>query len=140
MKPLIRLFFKTLRILLTPFMLLWEVVSSPKPITRIPEEQQQVDEECRRLALYQFKSCPFCIKVRRTIKHLSLNIETRDAQRDPRHREELLKGGGEIKVPCLRITNADNTVSWLYESDDINRYLRERFTPPAPLQGPGSSG
>lgn len=108
-------------------MLLWEVVTTPKGITRPVEKQRQIDEQTSKLVLYQFKTCPFCIKVRRTIKQLSLNIETRDAQRDPQHREELKKGGGEIKVPCLKITNADSTVTWLYESDEINRYLRDRF-------------
>lgn len=127
MRLFFRLFFKTLRIVIGPFILLWEVVSTPKGITRPAAEQQQIDEQTRKLALYQFRTCPFCIKVRRAIKRLSLTIETRDAQRDPQHREALRSGGGEIKVPCLRIEQQDGTVTWLYESDDIIHYLQDRF-------------
>ena len=128
MRIFIRFFFKTLRILLGPFMLLWEVVSSPRGITRPADEQQRIDEETTKLALYQYSTCPFCIKVRRTIKQLSLNIEFRDVRRDPRHREALILGGGRVQVPCLRIDNDDKTSTWIYESDDINQYLQDHFS------------
>ena len=127
MKFVIRTFFKTLRLALGPFMLLWEVISTPKGIVRPAELQQQIDMQCRGLALYQFKTCPFCIKVRRAMRGLSLNIELRDAQHDPQHREALLQGGGQIKTPCLRITDEQGNSQWLYESDDIIHYLRQRF-------------
>jgi hypothetical protein len=39
----------------------------------------------------------------------------------------LLEGGGQVKVPCLRITNADGNVEWMYESDDIISYLQKNF-------------
>ncbi|MDZ7804575.1 glutathione S-transferase N-terminal domain-containing protein [Thiohalophilus sp.] len=127
MKWLIRYFFKGLRALLGPFMLLGDKLTTPRSIKRSAQEQQQVDEQTRKLALYQFRTCPFCIKVRRAAKRLSLDIEKRDALGNPAHRQELLKGGGEIKVPCLRITEDDGQVRWLYESDDIIDYLQQRF-------------
>lgn len=127
MKFVIRTFFKTLRLVLGPFILLWEMVTTPKGIVRPAEQQQQIDLQCRSLALYQFKTCPFCIKVRRTMRGLSLNIELRDAQHDPQHREALLQDGGQIKTPCLRITDAQGNSQWMYESDDIIKYLRQRF-------------
>ena len=127
MKWLIRYFFKGLRALLAPIILLIDKLTSPRGIQRDPEVQQQVDNETRQLALYQFRSCPFCIKVRRASKRLSLDIEHRDALRDPTHRTALLEGGGEIKVPCLRITESDGQTRWLYESDDIIDYLQNRF-------------
>lgn len=127
MRFLIRTFFKTLRIVLGPFMLLWEMLTTPKGIVRPADKQQQVDLQCQGLALYQFKTCPFCIKVRRTMRGLSLNIELRDAQYDPQHREALLQGGGQIKTPCLRITDEQGNSQWMYESDDIIHYLRQRF-------------
>lgn len=127
MKFVIRTFFKTLRLVLGPFILLWEVVTTPKGIVRPAEQQQQIDLQCRSLALYQFKTCPFCIKVRRAMRGLSLNIALRDAQHDPQHREALLQGGGQIKTPCLRITDAQGNSQWMYESDDIIQYLRKRF-------------
>ncbi|MGD8514835.1 MAG: glutaredoxin [Granulosicoccaceae bacterium] len=108
-------------------MLLWEMLTTPKGIVRPAHKQQQVDEETKNLVLYQFRTCPFCIRVRREIKRLSLNIEIRDARNDAHSREELLRGGGEIKVPCLKITDEEGNATWMYESTDINHYLHKRF-------------
>lgn len=127
MKFVIRTFFKTLRFVLGPFILLWEMLTTPKGVVRPAELQQQINMQCRGLALYQFKTCPFCIKVRRVMRGLSLNIELRDAQHDPQHRAALLQGGGQIKTPCLRITDEHGNSRWMYESDDIIQYLRQRF-------------
>ena len=127
MKFVIRTFFKTLRLVLGPFILLGEKLSTPKGIVRPAEQQQQVDVQCRALALYQFKTCPFCVKVRRAMRGLSLNVELRDAQHDPIHRAALLQGGGQIKTPCLKITDAQGNSQWMYESDEIIRYLRQCF-------------
>lgn len=87
MKSVVRMFFKTLRLVIGPLMLLWEAVTTPKGIVRQPDKQKQVDQQCRSLALYQFKTCPFCIKVRREIHRLSLDIELRDAKNDLKNRE-----------------------------------------------------
>jgi glutaredoxin len=127
MKSVIKFFFRTLRILLIPFMLLWELLTTPRGIVRAAAAQQKVDQECRDLVLYQFKTCPFCIKVRREIKRLSLPIGLRDAQKNPQHRAELLQGGGAIKVPCLQIRDEQGNVQWMYESSVINQYLHQRF-------------
>ncbi|MFH2212357.1 MAG: glutathione S-transferase N-terminal domain-containing protein [Pseudomonadota bacterium] len=127
MKFIIRTFFRTLRLALTPFMLLGEKLSTPKGIERPAEAQQRIDQECRSLALYQFKACPFCMKVRKEISRLSLNIELRDAQHDPEHREALLQGGGKIQTPCLKITDEQGNSQWMYESGDIIQYLQQRF-------------
>ena len=127
MKLFFRYFFRTIRIILGPFMLLNELLTKPKGIERAAEAQQKVDEESKKLALYQFNTCPFCIKVRREITRLSLNIEKRDALNDPAARAELEQEGGQIKVPCLRITDEDGKHSWMYESDEIISFLRERF-------------
>lgn len=127
MKLVIKVFFKSLRIVLIPFMLLWEFVTTPRGIVRAVAVQQQVDQQSRNLVLYQFKTCPFCIKVRREINRLSLPIELRDAQKNMQHRAELLQGGGAIKVPCLQIRDEHGNVQWMYESSDINQYLKTRF-------------
>lgn len=127
MKLIFRTFFKTLRIVLGPFMLLWEYISTPKGVVRTPEAQETIDQRCKMIALYQFKTCPFCIKVRRTVKTLSLNIDLRDAQHHAQNRADLLQGGGQIKVPCLRVTDAQGKSHWLYESAVINQYLQQHF-------------
>ena len=79
MKPLIRLFFRTLRAVLGPFLLLGNWLTRPKGIVRPPAEQQAVDARTRKLALYHFPTCPFCLKTRRVIRQLSLDIELRNA-------------------------------------------------------------
>jgi glutaredoxin len=127
MRLLFRYFFRTVRILLSPVMLVGEAVISPKGLERSAEAQQQVDEACRQLTVYQFNTCPFCIKVRREMKRLSLDIEKRDAQRDPVARADLEQHGGLLQVPCLRITDEKGGQRWLYESSAIIAYLRERF-------------
>lgn len=123
-----KIFFKTLRIVIGPLLLLWEKLTTPKGIVRSPDEQSRIDRQCGSLALYQFKTCPFCIKVRQELRRLSLNIELRDARNDPDHRQALLQGGGEVKVPCLKITDEQGASQWMYESSDIIRYLEQRFS------------
>ncbi len=129
MRLVIRYFFRTLRLILTPFMLISEKISTPKGISRSPEAQARVDDACKDLTLYQFSACPFCIKVRKEIARLGLTIETRDAQHNNHHRETLTAGGGRIKVPCLLIREDDGKEQWLYESDDIRSWLQQRFEP-----------
>jgi len=127
MRTLIRMFFRTLRLVLMPFMLLWAKLAMPKGMTRSAEAQQKVDLECKQMALYHFQTCPFCIKVRHEMGRLSLPVELRDAQHDETHKADLLQGGGKVQTPCLRITGADGQVQWLYESGDIIQYLQQRF-------------
>jgi glutaredoxin len=133
MRIIIRTFFRGLRLVLAPVVLIAEKLSTPKSIERSPEEQAEVDRACESLALYQFRTCPFCVKVRKEIARLGLPIEVRDAQLDLEHRQALAEGGGRIKVPCLKISQADGSEEWLYESDAINAWLHQRFG--ARLQG-----
>ncbi|WP_298596947.1 glutathione S-transferase N-terminal domain-containing protein [uncultured Limnohabitans sp.] len=131
MKTVIRAFFRTLRIVLGPFMLLKERLTQPVGVQRAPAAQAAVDLQCQSLALYQFGTCPFCIKVRQEMRRLSLPIEKRDAQHNSANREQLLQGSGTAQVPCLSITDADEQTRWLKDSGAIVTYLRERFAAPA---------
>lgn len=127
MKTFIGLFFKSLRVALGPFMLLWEVLSRPRAMARLPAAQASVDRACQDLVLYQFTTCPFCIKVRKELHGLALPIARRDAQHNAQYRAELLQGSGATKVPCLRITEANGSIRWLADSGAIISYLRGRF-------------
>jgi len=98
----------------------------PSRVKRSVEDQYKVDQETKILKLYQFYACPFCVKTRRSIKRLNLKVETRNAQAEGKFRKELELNGGKIKVPCLKIEGASEA-SWLYESNDIIKYLDERF-------------
>ena len=89
--------------------------------------QATIDQQTTSLALYQYEACPFCVKVRRAMKRQGLNIETRDVKRCDASREELMAGGGDLKVPCLRVDEGEGAVQWLYESKNIIGYLEGRF-------------
>jgi glutaredoxin len=127
MKPIIRAFFKTLRLVLGPFMLLKERLTQPKGVQRDAAAQAAVDLQCQSMALYQFNTCPFCIKTRQEMRRLSLPIEKRDAQHNSANRDELQQGSGATKVPCLKITEANGQARWLQDSNAIVAHLRERF-------------
>lgn len=127
MTSFIRFFFRTLRVVLGPVMLLKEKLTQPKGLSRSAAAQAQVDQQCESLALYQYKTCPFCIKVRQEISRLSLNIRRVDAQHPGPDRQALQEHGGYAKVPCLKVTDAAGKSQWLYESDKIIAYLQGRF-------------
>ncbi|MCO7226275.1 glutaredoxin domain-containing protein [Pleionea sp. CnH1-48] len=116
-----------IRWILGRIILLLNFVFSPRGIKRTKEQQAAIDQQTALLSLYQFEACPFCVKVRRAAKRLSLNLELRDAKNDAVFRQQLEQEGGRIKVPCLRIVDQDNQVKWMYESKDIVAYLNKRF-------------
>lgn len=101
-----------------------DVLTSPTPMERSAEAQAKLDAATSAMSLYQFETCPFCIKVRRAIKRLALKIEIRDAKK-PAIWEVLVREGGQDQVPCLRIVEKDGKVTWMYESSDINAYLEK---------------
>ena len=117
------------RAILGALILFFNWVFTPKSIKREASEQAAIDAQTKKLALYQYAACPFCVKVRRAMKRSALKIETRDAKRSEQFKDELLTGGGQLKVPCLRIEDESGDVRWMYESGDIISYLEQRFNP-----------
>lgn len=117
------------RAILGALILFFNWVFTPKGIKRSANEQQAIDIQTAKLALYQYPACPFCVKVRRAMKRNSLNIETRNVKNNDQYKEELTQGGGQLKVPCLRIEKDNGDISWMYESGDIISYLEQRFSP-----------
>ena len=103
-----------------------DLISRPRKQKRSTQAQQEVEAQTANMALYQFFACPFCIKTRRALHRLNLPIETRSVNTNVQHRQDLEQQGGRVKVPCLRITE-NGTDTWMYESNDIIRYLEERF-------------
>lgn len=120
-------FFRLIRWPLAQIIILVNWITLPKAPVLAPEDRKKLDENTANMSLYQFNQCPFCIKTRRTIHRLGLNIETRDARNDPNWNQELISEGGKYQVPCLRIVKDDGSIEWMYESTIINRYLDERF-------------
>ncbi|MGF1718607.1 glutathione S-transferase N-terminal domain-containing protein [Vibrio kyushuensis] len=117
---------KFIRWFLGKVILTLNFVFTPKGVKRDTALQQEVDKKASSLALYQFEACPFCVKVRRSMKRQSVKFDLLDAKNDPKHREDLLTNGGAIKVPCLRIEKEGKT-TWMYESSDIVTYLESEF-------------
>jgi glutaredoxin len=118
---------KIIRGFIGAIILFFDWLFTPRSIKRDAALQQKVDHQTAGLSMYQFKACPFCVKVRRTLKRNAINIDIYDAKRDDQRREELLKGGGKVKVPCLRIEDGAN-VRWMYESKEIISYLESQVT------------
>jgi len=54
-------------------------------------------------------------------------IEYPDALHDLDARDGLLKGGGRIRVPCVKIEESNGETRWLYDLEAINQYMEQRF-------------
>ena len=104
-------------------LLLANFLTRPKPVLRGQAEQDEIDVAMSGMSLYQFRACPFCVKVRRHLRRRSLNIELRDARDNIEIKNELVREGGKHMVPCLRIETDAKNIRWLYESDDICAFL-----------------
>lgn len=116
-----------IRWILGQIILVLDFLTSPKPVVREATAQQAVNDVTATMSMYQFKTCPFCVKVRRELKRHALHIELRDAKNDADLKAELVREGGRHKVPCLRIENTDKSIEWLYESNDIIARLKSQF-------------
>lgn len=115
-----------IRWLLGRIILLVDLLFKPRMPKLSNEKQQALDEAVQNISLYQYAACPFCVKVRWAARRQGLNIETRDAKRNKLFAEELQAGGGQLKVPCLRIEKEGES-TWMYESSDIISYLQEQY-------------
>ena len=114
---------KLIRFIVGRIILLLDFLTRPSPVIRSREDQEIVDAAVTGLSLYQFKACPFCVKVRRHMRRRSIKIDLKDAKTDLLIKEELIREGGKHKVPCLRIAEGNKEVQWLYSSDEICRFL-----------------
>ena len=114
---------KIIRLILGYIILLVDYVTRLNPIIRDKSVQKKLNNKTLNMSLYQFRLCPFCVKVRRNIRKYSLNIEIKDAKNNKKDREDLYKIGGKLKVPCLRIKKNNENDLWLYESKDIINFL-----------------
>jgi glutaredoxin len=117
---------RPVRFVIGQLILLLDAIFSPRPMIRAATEQNIVDLQTANLSLYEFQTCPFCVKVRRAMKRLNLKIERRDVRGSENFKDQLVNQGGQMQVPCLRIQSDDHVV-WLYESDDIIKYLDNHF-------------
>jgi len=82
-----------------------------------------ISETTHKLTLYQFDSCPFCIKVNHYLTQNSISIPTKNTITDPDAKAELMQIGGKTQVPCLVIDGKA-----LYESDDIINWFEQNYS------------
>ena len=118
---------RIVRMILAPILLFLNWITTPRGVKRSPELQQQIDQQTAGLSLYQFKACPFCIKVRRCFKRHSLKVVTRDAKNDEKVRQELLEQTG---FPF-----------WEYQPETLKAYFKgkqSKATLPPPTPNPSS--
>jgi glutaredoxin len=78
-------------------------------------------EDMQELSLYYLPSCPYCLKVLRYMEQNGIVIDLRSTI-DSDNLDTLLAVGKKNQVPCLFINGEA-----LYESDDIIKYLGQRF-------------
>jgi glutaredoxin len=114
---------KIIRYFLGKIILFLDAVFSPaQEIHRSPAAQAAVDAETASWTLYHLMTCPFCVKVRREMRRLGITIPLKDIGTDPTAFSELMAGGKQDQAPCLKMGS-----EWMYESSDINAFLRKRF-------------
>ena len=115
-----------IRFILGKIILFLNAIFTPKSLERSPVDQARVDQETKSMEIYQLEACPFCVKVRREVKRLGLNITYKDVK-ETANQEELMRGGKEDQVPCLKQTDANGMVTWMYESSAIIEFLQGKF-------------
>ena len=121
-----KLLLKVIRAVLGWILITLDRVFPPRIRPLTAEQKAKLDQNTQGWILYHFEGCPFCIKVRRQIRRLGLRIESREVLKNPQFKAELLQGGGEIQVPCLKIpASGQDSERWMYESTAINDYLEK---------------
>lgn len=120
------LILKLIRIILGEIIIALDFLIPVKRKKRSVAEQNDVNNTLNAYALYEFRRCPFCVKVRRHMRRLNIDIERRDALKNKIHEQDLINQGGKRKVPCLRIEK-EGKVEWLYDSKVIKTYLSSQF-------------
>jgi len=77
------------------------------------------------LELYEFEACPFCRKVREALTFLDLDAVVYPCPKGgPTYRPKVGEEGGKTQFPFLK---DPNTGVSMYESDEIVRYLFEKY-------------
>ena len=74
------------------------------------------------LTLYYSDTCPYCQKVLHFMEENRIRFPLKNTATNPAQRQELLKIGGKMQVPCLVIDGRA-----LYESEDIIVWLENNW-------------
>ena len=71
-----------IRFILGRIILFLDWMTSPKPIPVSPEKIKFIQEKVKDMEIYEFKACPFCVRVRRFMKKNNISIKIKDARRN----------------------------------------------------------
>jgi len=119
---------KIIRFILGRIILFLDWITSPKPLSISEEKRNEINSLTSNMVMYEFRACPFCVRVRRFMKKNNISIETKDARKNKEYASELINGGGKLQVPCLLIQKDNKNVEWLYESKDIIKFLSKELS------------
>ena len=98
-----------------------------KPVCRSLPIQKKLDQKFKQFELYELKRCPECSKLRRLMHKEQINIQTKNAEKYECYRNEILKGGGKVQFPCLKIRLSDGSKKWIYGSEAIYKRLQQEL-------------
>lgn len=116
---------KLIRIILGALIRIVDILFAPK-LKVLPEEKlNKLQSIIKDMTVYEFKNCPFCVKLRWSLLKQGVNLEYKDAKRNTLFKQELVEGGGKAQVPCLRYIKNGKT-EWMYESSDIAQYIQQQ--------------
>lgn len=110
---------------------------SPR-VERSPVEQQRVDRLANSLTLYTVNNYPQCRKLSKHLQELNVSVTVKDLKRCHIYEKELFAGGGKAQVPCLRVEKGSQS-QWIYEFEEIVRYLDKKFAPKVQLDKIGQA-
>ena len=77
-------------------------------------------QEQPNITLYYTDYCPYSQKVLYYLHKIHKKVPMKNVGKYPQYREELLKAGGKLQVPCLTVDGKA-----IYESDTIIKWLSE---------------
>jgi glutaredoxin 3 len=77
------------------------------------------------ITLYEIPGCPFCAKVRTKLDDLELDYDVIEVPRSHADRTEVERISDQTGVPV--ITDEEENIEGLHESDDIVEYLEETY-------------
>ena len=76
------------------------------------------------LELFQFESCPYCLKVRKKLEELDLTYVSHPSPSGSKKREFLSRFVPELQFPLL--VDVEKNI-FMFESDDICEYLEKTY-------------
>lgn len=77
------------------------------------------------IKLYAIEGCPYCAKVISKLDNLDVDYRTIKVPRSKSQRDEVIEISGQSSVPV--ITDRNNDVEGMNESDDIVEYLEKEY-------------